>query len=91
MSKPKLGIHYEQDDEGKDTGRVQVADEDEDLVLDTFDTEAEAEKAMAKMQAEFDRNEKIKVAYLEWEEACMDFYKITKEELRHYLVNYVIV
>lgn len=91
MSKPKLGIHYEQDDEGKDTGRVQVADEDEDYVVDTFDTEEEAEKAMAKMQAEFDRNDKIKAEYLEWEKDCLNRHKMTEEELRVYLVNYVIV
>lgn len=87
----KLGIFYEQDDAGKDTGRVQVGDEDAEEVYDTFDTEKEAMKAMAKMQAEFDRNKKIKAEYLEWEKACMKRHKISKNKLRVYLVNYVCV
>lgn len=87
----KLGIFYEQDDEGKDTGRVQVADEDEDIVYDTFDTEEEAEKAMVKMQAEFDRNEKIEKEYLEWEKDCLSRHAISQEELRVFLVNCVII
>ena len=87
----KLGIFYEQDDEGKDTGRVQVAEEGADYVLDTFDTEEEAEKEMARLQAEFDRNDKIKAEYLEWEKDCLARHKITEEELRVYLVNYVCV
>lgn len=87
----KLAIYYELDDAGKDTGRVQVVDEDEDIVYDTFDTEEEAKAAMAKMQAEFDRDEKIKAEYLEWEKACLARHKITEEELREYLVNFVCV
>ena len=86
----KLGIHYEQDDDGKDTGRVQVADEDLDLVLDTFDTEEAAEAAMAKLQAEFDRNDKIEAEYLEWEKSCLARHEIDREELRVYLVNSVM-
>lgn len=87
----KLGIFYEQDDEEKDTGRVQVADEDEDIVYDTFDTEEEAKKAMVKMQAEFDRNDEIEKEYLEWEKECLARHEIDKDELRSYLVNVVIV
>ena len=87
----KLGIFYEQDAEGKDTGRVQVADEEEDYVIETFDTEKEAEEYMAKLQAEYDRNDKIKAEYLQWEKECMARHKITEDELRHYLVNYVCV
>jgi len=83
----KLVICYEQDDEGVDTGRVQVVDEDEDLVLDTFDSESEAEAAMAKMQAEFDRNDKIEAEYLAWEKECMERHSISQEDLRVFLVN----
>ena len=86
----KLGIFLEQDEAEKDTGRFQVANEDLDEVLDTFDTEEEAEAAMAKMQAEDIRNEKITKEYLEWEKACLDRHKITQDELRVYLVNVVI-
>ena len=45
----------------------------------------------AKMQAEFDRNDKIKAEYLEWEKDCLNRHKLTEEELRVYLVNAVIV
>ena len=87
----KLGIFYEQDDEGKDTGRVQVADEEDDCVIETFDTEKEAEEYMAKLQAEEDRNDKIKAEYLQWEKDCLARHRITEDELRHYLVNSVCV
>ena len=87
----KLGIFYEQDDEGKDTGRVQVADEEDDYVIETFDTEKEAEEYMAKLQAENDRNDKIKAEYLQWEKECMVRHNITEDELRVYLVNIVII
>lgn len=87
----KLIICYEQDDEGNDTGRVQVVDEDEDLVLDMFPNEPEAEAAMVKLQAEFDRNDKIKAEYLQWEKECKARHNISEDELRHYLVNYVCV
>ena len=87
----KLGIFLEQDEAGKDTGRFQVANEDLDEVLDTFDTEDEAEIAMAKMQAEFDRNDKIGKEYLEWEKDCLSRHVISQEELRVLLVNSVMV
>lgn len=87
----KLGIFYEQDDKGKDTGRVQVVDEDEDLVLETYPTEPEAEAAMAKIQEEDTRNEKIEKEYLEWEKGCRARHKISKDELRSYLVNMVCI
>jgi len=87
----KYGIYYEQDAGGKDTGRVQIAEEGEDYVLDTFDTEEEAEKEIARLQAEDDRDDKIKAEYLEWEKGCLARHKITEDELRHYLVNYVCV
>ena len=87
----RLGIFYEQDDEGKDTGRVQVADEDEDIVYDTFDTEEEAVKVMATMQADFDMKDKITEEYLEWEKGCLARHDIDKDELRSYLVNVAIV
>ena len=87
----KMGIHYEQDDADALTGRVQVVDEDKDLVLDTFDTEEEAETEMAKLQAEFDRDDKIKAEYLEWETACLARHEIGQSELREYLVNLVII
>jgi len=86
----ELGIHYEQDDAGTLTGKVQVVDEDLDIVLDTFDTEEEAETEMAKLQKEFARNEKIQAEYLEWETACLARHEIGQEELREYLVNVVM-
>ncbi len=86
----KLGIFYEQDDAGKDTGRVQVADEDEDIVYDTFETEEEAEAAMVILQAKFDMEDKITEKYLEWEKACLASYDIDRDELRRYLVNVVL-
>lgn len=87
----KLGIFLEQDEAGKDTGRFQVANEDLDEVLDTFDTEEEAEIAMAKMQAEFDRNDEIEKEYLEWEKSCLSRHSISEEELRVFLVNSVLI
>ncbi|MBA7701614.1 hypothetical protein ES703_110354 [subsurface metagenome] len=87
----KLAIYYELDDAGKDTGRVQVVDEDEDLVLETLDTDEEAEKAMARIQAEDERNSKIEAEYLEWEKACLARHEISKDDLRVYLVNVVII
>ena len=87
----ELGIHYEEDDAGALTGKVQVVDEDLELVLDTFDTEEEAETEMAKLQVEFARNEKIRAEYLEWETSCLARHEISQEELRVYLVNEVII
>jgi len=87
----KLGIFYEQDDAGKDTGRVQIADVGGDeLVYDTFDTEKEAEKAMAKMQAEFNQKDELEKAYLEWEKNFLSQHSMSKDNLRSYLVNVVI-
>lgn len=87
----KLAIYYEQDNDHKDTGRVQVVDEDEDLVLETCDTEAEAEVAMARIQAEDERNDKIEKEYLKWEKACLKRHKLSKDELREYMLNVVLV
>ncbi|MBA7620175.1 hypothetical protein ES703_27520 [subsurface metagenome] len=87
----KLGIFYEQDGAGRDTGRVQVADEDDDIVYDTFDTEEKAKEEMIKMQAEFDMKDKITEEYLEWEKRCLASHEIDKDELRRYLVNVVII
>ncbi len=90
----KLGIYYEQDDAGNDTGRVQVVeeiDEEEGFVLETFDTEKEAEEYMAKLQAKYDRNDKIKAEYLQWEKECMVRHNITEDELREYLANAVCI
>lgn len=87
----KLGIFYELDDAGKDTGRVQVAEVGGDgIVYDTFDTEKEANVAMAKMQAEFDRNDKIEQEYSQWEKECMARHNIGQEELRVLLANGVM-
>lgn len=92
----KLGIYYELDEEGKDTGRVQVADMDEEIVYDTFDTEKEAEAALLKMQALSDRDDRIKTEYLLWEDEIITKYSIspkpslTQEELRGFLVNCVL-
>ena len=87
----KLAIYYEQDGAGKDTGRVQVVDEDEDLVLETCDTEPEAEAAMARIKSEDERNAKITAEYLEWEKGCLAHHEISKDDLRVYLVNVVII
>jgi len=87
----KLAIYYELDDAGKDTGKVLVVDEDEDLVLETCGTEQEAEAAMARIQAEDERNDKIEKEYLEWEKDILSRYEIDKDELRTYLVNVVII
>jgi hypothetical protein len=87
----KFAIFLEQDDAGKDTGRFQVAEEGDDFVLDTFDTEKEAEKYMKKLQTESDRDDKINAEYLEWEKGCMKRHKIKRNDLRVYLVNVVCV
>ena len=87
----KFAIYYELDNEGIDTGRVQVVDEDEALVVGTYPDEPAAEAAMAKMQAEDIRNEKITAEYLKWEEDCLARHEISKDDLRVYLVNVVII
>lgn len=83
----KLGLFMEEDEKGKLTGRWQVADEEEDEVYDTFDTEGEAQTAMEKMQAEFDRNDKIEAEYLAWEKECMARHNINQNDLRVLLAN----
>ena len=83
----KLGLFMEEDEQKELTGRWQVGDEDEELVYDTFDTEEEAEAAMKKMQAEFDRNDKIEAEYLAWEKECMARHNISQEDLRVFLAN----
>jgi len=83
----KLGLFMEEDEKKELTGRWQVADEEEDEVYDTFDTEEEAQKAMEKMQAEFDRNDKIEAEYLAWEKECMARHNISQEDLRVFLAN----
>ncbi len=88
----KLGLFQEEDDKKQLTGRWQVADDAEgsDDVYDTFDTKEEAQVAMEKMQAEFDRNDKIDKEYLEWEKECMEQNRIGQEDLRVWLVNGVM-
>ena len=83
----KLGLFMEEDAEKKLTGRWQVAFEDEDEVLATFDTEEEAQRYMEKLQAELDRNDKIEAEYLAWEKECMARHNISQEDLRVFLVN----
>jgi len=87
----KLGIFYEQKN-GKDTGRVQVAEiGGDEIVYDTFDTEEKAVKAMAKMQAEFDQQDEIKKEYLKWEKECRSRHpSISRGDFRSFLVNAVI-
>ena len=85
----KLAIYYEQKD-GKDTGRVEVVDEDDELVLETCDTEKEAKEAMIKLQAEYNRDKEIEASYLKWEKKCMARHKVSQEEHRSFLVNVVI-
>jgi len=83
----RLGLFMEEDDKEKLTGRWQVADEEDELVYDTFDTEKEAQQCMEKLQAEFDRNDKIEAEYLTWEKECMARHNISQEDLRVFLVN----
>ncbi len=83
----KLGLFMEEDEKGKLTGRWQVAFEEDDEVLDTFDTEEEAQAAMEKLQAELDRNDKIEAEYRQWEKDCMARHNISQEDLRVFLAN----
>lgn len=83
----KLGLFMEEDDNKKLTGRWQVAFEESDEVLDTFDTEKEAQQYMEKTQAELDRNDKIEAEYLTWEKECMVRHNISQEDLRVFLAN----
>ncbi|KKN87012.1 hypothetical protein LCGC14_0262810 [marine sediment metagenome] len=83
----KLGLFMEEDKKGELTGRWQVAFEEEDEVLDTFDTEEEAQAAMEKLQAELDRNDKIEAEYRQWEKDCMARHNISQEDLRVFLAN----
>ena len=88
----KLGLFQEEDEKGELTGRWQVAGEDDDaIVYDTFDTEEAAEKARVRLQATFDRNDKITAEYLKWEKDCLARHEISESELREYLVNVVIL
>jgi len=84
----KLGLFMEEDEEKNLTGRWQVASKGKNgEVFDTFDTEEEAGKAMIKMQAEFDRDDKIEAEYLAWEKECMARHNISQEDLRVFLAN----
>jgi hypothetical protein len=87
----KFVICLELDDKENETGRFQVVDEGLDLVLDTFDTEAKAVTEMRRLQAESDRDDKIAAEYLEWEKGCMKRHKISRDDLRVYLVNAVCI
>jgi hypothetical protein len=91
MTEDRFGIHYEQDDAGKDTGRFQVVDEVDDFVLDTFDTEKEAEDYMAEREEEFAIHKDMEREYLAFEEGYLARHKVDREELRVYLVNMVLV
>lgn len=88
----KLGIFYEQDNNGKDTGRVQVGEVGGDeLVEDTFDTEEEAQIAMVKLQAKFDEEDELKKEYLEWEKGFLHRHPtMCRNGLRSFLVNVVV-
>ncbi|GAI79639.1 unnamed protein product [marine sediment metagenome] len=77
----------EEDEKKELTGRWQVAFEEEDEVLDTFDTEEEAQQYLEKLQAELDRNDKIEAEYLAWEKECMARHNISQEDLRVFLAN----
>ena len=83
----KLGLFMEEDDKKQLTGRWQVAFEEDDEVLETFDTEEAAQKYLDKMQAEFDRNDKIDVEYRQWEKDCMARHNISQDDLRVFLAN----
>lgn len=83
----KLGLFMEEDAKKKLTGRWQVAFEEEDEVLATFDTEEEAQQYMEKTQAELDRNDKIETEYRQWEKDCMSRHNISQDDLRVFLAN----
>ena len=83
----KLGLFMEEDDNKQLTGRWQVAFEEKEEVLDTFDTEEEAEAYRVKLQAELDRNDKIEAEYRAWEKDCMTRHNISQEDLRVFLAN----
>ena len=86
----KLAIYYETDTEGKDTGKVQIVDEEDDIVLETFNTEEEADEALPKMQAEFDRNDKVELEYSTWENNIIVKYSISRTTIREMLVNGIV-
>ncbi len=86
----KLGIYYAQDDEGKDTGIVQVADAEDEVVYGEYDSLEEAERELIRLQAESDRDDKIEVEYRQWEKDCMARHDIGLEELRVLLANGVV-
>jgi hypothetical protein len=87
----KFIICLELDDEGKETGKFQVAEEEDDYVIETFDTEEEAETYIKVLQEDEERNEKIRAEYLEWEKACLTRHYITQENLRVFLCNVVLI
>ncbi|HUV51644.1 MAG TPA: hypothetical protein VMW64_01040 [Dehalococcoidia bacterium] len=91
MSKIKLGIFLEVDDKGKETGRFQVAETKNECVWDTFPTEEKAIAYMKKEQTKLDRNEAIRKDYLNWEPSIMRTHHISRQELRHFLVNDVCI
>ncbi|MBA7480512.1 hypothetical protein ES707_15973 [subsurface metagenome] len=89
----KYALYDELDDAGKETGRIQVVEETDDLVFATFEADEleKAKKEMARLQAESDREDQIEKEYLDWEKQCLSRHKITKDELRVFLVNCVII
>lgn len=87
----KYALYDEVDDRDQLTGKVQVVEEEDDIVFDTYETEEEARKEMVRLQAESDRDDKIGAEYLEWEKACMERHSISEDELRTYLCNVIIV
>lgn len=90
----KLGLFLEVDDKGKETGRFQAADDTEDpedsLVWETFNTEEEAQSYIDKMNAQFERDEKIEGEYREWEKSIINKYGIALDDLRVLLANGVV-
>jgi hypothetical protein len=88
---PKLGVFLELDEHGIETGRFVVADEVDEIIEDSFETEEEAETFKVTKQAEYDRNAHIGINYLEWEKACMEHTGISQDDLRSYLCNVILV
>ena len=86
----KLGIFYAQDDKGKDTGIVQVADGEDEVVYGEYDSLEEAERELVRLQAECDRDDKIEAEYRQWEKDCMARHNIGLEDLRVLLANGVV-
>lgn len=87
----KYALYDELDDDGKETGRIQVVEETDDLVFATFEVDEleKAKKEMVRLQDKSDRQDKMEKEYREWEKRCISRYGFIQKEIREYLVNVV--